>query len=522
MSKFTPEQQRQITEMATRSKDARGESLMHRNSSGSLSFSSSPSVLEIDWSDDKPLEDFRFEDGDNILRRALRLKDDTIATLLIQKGFTANFITPNDSSPLYLASQGGLLEAAKLLISSRADVNGGDKDGNSPLHEASRYNWLEVVELLISSKAEVNQRNAVGWTPLHEASRLGLLEVSSLLINSKAEVNLAGEMTGSPLLFAIRDKGLIPYHRNTSIKMETLLISRKADVNQVIKKGLNGGQSPLYVACKNRDTEAVRLLLEHDVNVNQVTEYYGTSPLLEIIGRHMYYIREKAQGFKTYSHRLNEDRCQVIERLLLDHDANVNQADKEGMSPLHFAIEGADSTLVKLLLSKGADVNAAAENEKTPFTYLFNLPPQYREEILKAFMTSMRPIENVSDKQAKEVMDLLKKCELLVPKCKIKAINPATQITIEALIDANATRAKIAEKQHSAAEPCINIAQQEDNIVSSTADLEAKANSEYLAGLIAPPAVENTESASAAAAAAAEPYVDSVNTTGEADHVDFS
>jgi hypothetical protein len=43
--------------------------------------------------------------------------------------------------------------------------------------------------------------------------------------------------------------------------------------------------------------------------------------------------------------------------LLLDHGADPNQGDGNGKSPLHYAINTLNPTIVALLLEKGADLN---------------------------------------------------------------------------------------------------------------------------------------------------------------------
>jgi uncharacterized protein len=48
----------------------------------------------------------------------------------------------------------------------------------------------------------------------------------------------------------------------------------------------------------------------------------------------------------------------AVIRLLMRHGANVNENDKNGVTPLHRAVRFRSPMAVKLLLEKGADVNA--------------------------------------------------------------------------------------------------------------------------------------------------------------------
>ena len=113
-----------------------------------------------------------------------------------------------------------------------------------------------------------------------------------------------------------------------------------------------GGLTSLVFAARQGDLDSVKVLVEAGADVNQVTQY-GWSPLLTAT-QNKYY---KAGAY------------------LLDHAANPNIANKGGWTPLYIAtdnrnIEGGDYPVrrpdmdhldfIKLLLDKGANPNARA------------------------------------------------------------------------------------------------------------------------------------------------------------------
>ena len=57
---------------------------------------------------------------------------------------------------------------------------------------------------------------------------------------------------------------------------------------------------------------------------------------------------------------------EVVAELLLDHGADVNQANNDGCTPLHVASEKGHELTALLLLDHGADVNQAGKNGRTP------------------------------------------------------------------------------------------------------------------------------------------------------------
>jgi ankyrin repeat protein len=127
---------------------------------------------------------------------------------------------------------------------------------------------------------------------------------------------------------------------------------------------IDGGElTALTYAARSNDVESVRVLLEAGADVNQVTGY-GWSPLLVA----------------------TQNRYYKLSAFLLEHGADPNLANKGGWTPLYLAtdnrnIENGDYPVrkgdmdhldfIKLLLDKGANVNARAKDStetRTVFT----------------------------------------------------------------------------------------------------------------------------------------------------------
>src|SRR5438045_8256208 len=64
-------------------------------------------------------------------------------------------------------------------------------------------------------------------------------------------------------------------------------------------------------------------------------------------------------------HLASELGCEAIVKLVLSKGADINAADSSGQTPLYSAAWHRHTEIVQLLLSKGADINAADSSGQT-------------------------------------------------------------------------------------------------------------------------------------------------------------
>jgi ankyrin repeat protein len=82
------------------------------------------------------------------------------------------------------------LQAAKMLLSARANPNARDNGGNTPLIEATRTGDAELVAMLIEAGANVNAKNESGAAPLLVAAQFGLHEIAAALLRAHADLTI--------------------------------------------------------------------------------------------------------------------------------------------------------------------------------------------------------------------------------------------------------------------------------------------------------------------------------------------
>lgn len=137
-------------------------------------------------------------------------------------------------------------------------------------------------------------------------------------------------------------------------------------------------EAAIHWAVDRCDAKMVAMLIEHGADVNQPAPYLGVplglagsqcdSEIVQLLleagaaveGRSPYPTGEDA----TPLHRASVARRVSNMRLLLEHGADPNARDRNGSTPLRYAVSGAgdeDDQLIEaiiLLLDAGADVNA--------------------------------------------------------------------------------------------------------------------------------------------------------------------
>lgn len=276
-------------------------------------------------------------------------------------------------------SQAPLCEAAwkgdSLGVSHLAEsesVNQTSSSGFSSLQYAAARGDLDVVRILVQAKAEVNQQDKEGWTCLMWAVWGRHYSVVQFLIHNGAAINLPNSNGDTCLHLACQSEDI----KQEKYELIKNLILGGGCVNL---QNLNG-ETPLHMAVATGDRDSIVLLLSYGAWIN-AQDYSGETPL-------HWAIRE---GSRSVIHTLivsgadvnvqNDDMetpmhlacgCQgnwdIVEQLM-SANAEIDPVDETGCTPLMEAISSGHSTIVRMLLRRGADVNHRDLGFRTPLHY---------------------------------------------------------------------------------------------------------------------------------------------------------
>lgn len=232
----------------------------------------------------------------------------------------------NHDTALTLACAGGHEDLVELLLSRGADIEHRDKKGFTPLILAATAGHEKVVEILLNHGADIEaQSERTKDTPLSLACSGGRYEVVELLLSRNANREHRNVSDYTPLSLAAS---------GGYVNIIKLLLNHGAEINS--RTGSKLGISPLMLAAMNGHTAAVKLLLDmgSDINAQIETNRNTALTLACFQGRH------------------------EVVSLLLDRRANVEHRAKTGLTPLMEAASGGYVEVGRVLLDKGADVNA--------------------------------------------------------------------------------------------------------------------------------------------------------------------
>lgn len=201
---------------------------------------------------------------------------------------------------------------------------GKDETMQERLFEAVVGKEIDIVRELLNSGIDINAQDEQGRTAIMIATYANDAEMVKVLIDEGADVDIQDDMLNNPFLYA----GAEGY-------MDILKLMIAAGADPKITNRYGG--VALIPASEHGYVEVVEELLTNTkTDVNHVNNL-GWTALLEAIILNDGFVKQQ----------------QTI-RLLIEYGADVNLADKDGVSPLQHAREKGFKEIEGILLEAGA------------------------------------------------------------------------------------------------------------------------------------------------------------------------
>ncbi len=193
------------------------------------------------------------------------------------------------------------------------------------LHDAAAAGDVGAIHGLLAEGAEIDARDRQGRTPILVATMARRTDAVRALIEAGADVDIRDDNLANPFLYAGAE-GLL----------DILRLVNEAGADPAITNRYGG--VAVIPASERGHVETVRYLLEEsDVDVDHVNNL-GWTALLEAV----------ILGDGGPAH-------QAIVRLLVEHGADLELADRDGVTPLAHARARGQREVEAILLEAGAE-----------------------------------------------------------------------------------------------------------------------------------------------------------------------
>ena len=252
--------------------------------------------------------------------------------------------SPTSFTALLFAVRAGAIDAVRALLDAGADVNDTLSDGQSALVVAAANAHWELADYLLDRGADPNLAGA-GWNALHQTVRT-------------RRPNPSGGLAGP-----------IPTGRVDSIDVVRKLVARGVDFDaRMMTNGMKDGQrsrlnrlgaTAFFLAAKNTDVEAMRVLIEAGADP-LIPSADGTTPLMVAAGIAIFIPGEDGGSLP------GQDEVLEAVRMCVELGTDVNATNFREETALHGAAFRGVNRIVEYLVEQGAGLDARTVEGWTP------------------------------------------------------------------------------------------------------------------------------------------------------------
>lgn len=344
---------------------------------------------------------------------------DELVKLLLHRGASLNICTPQGHTPLMRALITGKHTTAQLLMDSGENVLAKDVNGGTTVHFAVLAGFDDILAQLLAKGVDPNAICHLDEDicALHICTEKGSLTTLETLLEAGADVNpdevsthpIRGAITSGNVVMVQKmlDQGaLINLDQKGTLLLVAILVGNEDVVRALLRSeqfdvnaGLIYEDSPtfaLHIAAERGFAPIVQVLLQSSASVDAVKPNGGTALCSACQANQVASVRALLDAGANVDLSMTDGTTPLhyaalhsseILELLLEKGAQVNvsttSADLEGATPLHIAAEFGQLKWVRLLIQRGANVNALMLNGSTPIVQACK---EGQAEIVKALL----------------------------------------------------------------------------------------------------------------------------------------
>lgn len=334
--------------------------------------------------------------GYSALDQAILNHQEKAILLLLQAGAKAE-------EGLRFAAERGRTSLLPLFEKFEADLDAVDEAGNTALLLATIGQHPQTVAWLLRAGANPNLANNQGVTPLAFAIRDRQPSLTKALLQKSLELEVSDGFGNTALLLAayggnaeivgqLLEAGADHAHTNLLGQNALHLAAGQGNLaaaERLLRGGFSiedpdqFGLTPLHRAAENGHVEVVNLLLlqpKSDPNLNALDAHgdggtpwmlaarQGQIPVLETLLKFEAdpHLPELLNGKTALQATAEAGQVATLRWLLSKKLADLGEADRQGNTALHYAIQAAQAEIAAELLRLGANPNQANQAQITP------------------------------------------------------------------------------------------------------------------------------------------------------------
>jgi len=352
--------------------------------------------------------DLALPQGETPLMLASRTSGVDAVRLLIERGAMVNVVEQwQGQTPLMYAAAHDRAEVASALIAAGADVNARTPlntlperkpavryfveiplAGLTPVMFAARHGAVSALRALIKGGADLNAKTPEGFSPV-------VIALDNLHFDAAKVLVEAGASANGGALFAVVEarnrvnyvgEYQVPTGAESSLELLELMLSRGADLadrlpEPLLDRDARFGAPPpkitdlaLIRAARSSDVAAMRVLIEGGADPSLHDEKRGgINPLVAVM------TGPELPALIEADRRPTEGEAIAAIDFLLDHGVETSIANSLGATALHVAALRNYPGVIRHMAERGANLDVADREGFTPLDYaLGHLPSRMR------------------------------------------------------------------------------------------------------------------------------------------------
>ena len=283
-----------------------------------------------------------------------------ISRKLIALGIPIDAADDHGWTASHRAAENGYQAIVELLLDNGQNIDASAEDGSTVLHRAAKSGHESLVRCLLTRGADLDVQDQYGGTALHRACEHGHNMIVKLLLEQGADVD---EIFNPKVLSRLLDRGVDPHLEWVTPSYNTAWGILSSATTALEEEKFHGGTA-LHGAAENGHTDVVALLLDRGARVTFV-DHYGDVPLHRSARKGHHAVAEMLlqAGANPNAERDHDPVVSIIHQAGLARNTIVDH--RTGGTPVHEAASQGSDVLILLLLQTGGDVDKANEDHKT-------------------------------------------------------------------------------------------------------------------------------------------------------------